>query len=81
LTRRAASVIAEIAELNQIRLDEDLTLEQLAGEIGDIDASTLSRLFDDAERKPLDRTLHKIRRFLDDRKTAAAAPAGKRKRA
>lgn len=65
-------MIAEIQELNRIRLDEDLTLGDLAAQIGDVDASTLSRLFDNPDRKPYDRTLHKIRRFLDERKASEA---------
>jgi hypothetical protein len=62
----------EIAELNQMRLDRDLTLEALAELIAaanpgvdPVDASTLHRLFNNPEREPFDRTLHKIRRFLD----------------
>lgn len=79
-------VLPEIAELNRIRLDEDLTLDELATEIssvagGDpIDGSTLSKLFSDPDRRPIDRTLHKIRRFLDDRKAAIAGPAKARQR-
>ncbi len=56
----------EIAELNQIRLDEDLSVSTLAQGIG-IDQSTLHRLLFTPERKPWDRTLHKIRRFLEQR--------------
>jgi hypothetical protein len=66
----------EIAELNQIRLDRDLTHEQLAELIAQanpgvepVDPSTLHRLFSNPEREPFDRTLHKIRRFLDAQRT------------
>lgn len=77
-------MLPEIAELNRIRLDEDLTLDELAAEVsviagGDpIDGSTLSKLFSDPDRRPMERTLHKIRRFLDDRKAAAAGPTKRR---
>lgn len=68
-------VIAEIKQLNQIRLEEDLTLPELANQIGDVDASTLSRLFSHPRRKPYDRTLHKIRRFLQARESRRPARA------
>lgn len=68
-------MIPEVEQLNQIRLDEDLTLEELAGEIGDVDASTLSRLFDKPDYKPFDRTVHKIQRFLDRRRRSSKKPA------
>jgi DNA-binding Xre family transcriptional regulator len=58
--------VSELAEVNQIRLDEDLSVAQLADQIG-IDTSTLHRLLFSPGRKPYDRTLHKIRRFLDGR--------------
>ena len=73
-------MIAEIKKLRQIRLDEDLTLPELANQIGDVNASTLSRLFNDGSRKPYDRTLHKIRRFLQEhasRKLSSRAVAGR----
>jgi hypothetical protein len=77
-----AGVIAEIKKLNQIRLEDDLTLPELAQQIGDVNASTLSRLFSDANHKPYDRTLHKIRRFLlareSKRPTSAATKRGAR---
>lgn len=69
-SREAVHVAAEISELvevNQIRLDEDLSVSQLAEQIG-IDTSTLHRLLFTPGRTPYDRTLHKIRRFLDGRK-------------
>jgi len=65
----------EIAELNRIRLDEDLPVATLAQGIG-IDQSTLHRLLFTPDRKPWDRTLHKIRRFLEQRD---AKPARKPK--
>jgi DNA-binding Xre family transcriptional regulator len=66
----------EIAALNQIRLDEDLSVAQLADSIG-IDASTLHRLLFMPGRKPYDRTLHKIQRFLEQHK---ASPRARRRR-
>lgn len=63
----------EVAELNQIRLDEGLTFAELADQIGDIDVGTLHRVLRHPDRKPFDRTLHKLRRFLDERKTAKPA--------
>lgn len=64
----------ELVELNQIRLDEDKTFEQLAAEVGVGNPTTLHRLLK-TSRKPNDRTLHKIRRYLDDRRARAAAAA------
>lgn len=66
----------EVAELNEIRLDEGWTYGELATRIndvagGELDASTLHRLFNDPARKPYDRTLHKIKKFLDARKAEA----------
>ena len=65
-------MITEVAALNQIRLDEDLLLSELEEQIG-IDQSTLSRMFSDDGYKPMDRTLHKIRRFLENHKTPKRA--------
>jgi len=71
-------VAKEIAQLNQIRLDEDLSVATLAQGIG-IDASTLHRLLFIPGREPWDRTLHKIRRYLDQRKAPAAKQSRKPK--
>lgn len=60
----------ELQELNQVRLEADLTYQQLADEIG-VDASALNRLLTDPSKKPHDRTLFKIRRFLDKRRAGA----------
>jgi transcriptional regulator with XRE-family HTH domain len=62
-------VIAEVAELKRIRLDEDLLLSELEQQLG-IDQTTLSRMFNDGNYRPMERTLHKIRRYLDDRRAA-----------
>jgi transcriptional regulator with XRE-family HTH domain len=61
----------ELLELNRIRLDEDLTYEELAEAIG-IERTTLLRLLQSPNRKPYDRTLHKIKRFLDQHTTPRA---------
>lgn len=73
-------MLSELLELNQIRLDDDLTYEQLAESIG-VHPSALVRLLNSPNRRPIDRTLHKIRRFLDERKAAAAGATPRRKAA
>jgi predicted transcriptional regulator len=65
-------------ELNRIRLDEDLAYSELAAEIG-IDPSVLYRVINKPERQTWDRTIHKIRRYLESRPTSKRAP--KRRRA
>lgn len=65
-------MVDEIAQLNAIRLNEDLSVATLADRIG-IDASTLHRLLFRPERKPWDRTLFKIRKFLDARSATQSA--------
>lgn len=72
---KGGAVVKELAQLNQIRLDEDLSLATLANGIG-IDQSALHRLLFLPERQPRDRTLHKIRRYLDTR--TAKRPAKRR---
>jgi transcriptional regulator with XRE-family HTH domain len=57
----------EVVELNRIRLDEDLTYEQLAEAIG-IERTTLIRLLRVPDREPFDRTMHKVRRYLERRR-------------
>jgi transcriptional regulator with XRE-family HTH domain len=69
----------ELAQLNELRLEEGLTYEALAEMVG-IEASTLHRALRHPDRRPYDRTLHKIRRFLDEQK-AIAAPGKRRARA
>lgn len=64
-------LLPELVELNRIRLDEDRSFGDLATAIGLRDASTLNRLLR-GKRQPTDRTLHKVRLFLDSR---AAVPA------
>jgi DNA-binding Xre family transcriptional regulator len=72
-------MLPELVELNRIRLDEDKSYGELAAEIGLADQSTLHRLLK-SPRVPLDRTLHKIRRFLDERRAAEAPKSKRRKR-
>jgi hypothetical protein len=62
-------MLPELHELNRIRLDEDKSFGELATEIGIKDGSSLNRLLR-GERQPIDRTLHKIRRYLKSRKTS-----------
>lgn len=62
------AIAEQLAELNRIRLERDLTYEQLADEIGDIDPSALHRLLNQPGRRPIDRTLFKIRRYLERRR-------------
>jgi hypothetical protein len=55
---------ALIARLNQLRLDENRSYASLAAEIG-IDPGAFYKICNDRTAAPYDRTLHKIRRFLD----------------
>jgi len=57
----------ELDELNRIRLDEDLTFRDL-GELLGLSAGTVNKLLTGDQPALYDRTLHKIRRFLDERK-------------
>jgi transcriptional regulator with XRE-family HTH domain len=59
----AAAVPPELARLNQLRLERDLSYGALAGEIG-LDPAALHRILHDRER-PRDRTLFKIQKFLE----------------
>ena len=63
----------ELEELQRIRLDEDLTYRQL-GEMVGVRGQTLYQLLN-TETQPLDRTLHKIQRFLDTRRSRRRRPA------
>lgn len=57
---------ALVEELNQIRLDENRSYADLATQIG-IDPGALYKILND-QSEPYDRTLHKIRRFVDSLK-------------
>ena len=59
-----------LVRLNQIRLDENLTYEQLAEEIGrvvggEMRHSVVFKALNRPTHKPFDRTLHKFRLFVD----------------
>lgn len=71
-------MLPELEELNRIRLDEDKTFGQLAAEVGLSDQSTLHRILSGAHQ-PMERTLHKIRRYLTAR-TATPKPKPRRRR-
>lgn len=65
-----ANVGDEIAQVNRIRLDEDLTFEALAGQIrevvnGGMDVTVLYRALMKPDYKPYERTVHKLRLFLE----------------
>lgn len=53
-----------ISRLNQIRLDDDLSYAELAKQVG-IDPGGLYKILNDRSARPYDRTVHKIRRYLD----------------
>jgi hypothetical protein len=66
---------ADIVErLDAVRLSNDWSFRQLSAEMERVgitlSAQTLHQLLTDREAKPYDRTLHKVRRYLDERKSA-----------
>lgn len=61
-----------IAELNRIRLDRNLPFQALADEVG-IPMRSLHRILTTPRAKVHDRTLHKIRRYLEAQREAARA--------
>jgi len=65
-----------LAQVNQLRLEEDLTYSELGEQIG-IDGGALYRILN-GQAAPIDRTLFKIRRFIERRELAKRA---QRKRA
>lgn len=71
-------MLREIVELNQARLEDDLTYQVLADRIG-LDDGHLVRLLNGATPHPHDRTLHKIRRFLDARDRALGRSTTRRR--
>lgn len=64
-------------QVNQLRLEEDLTYLELAKAIG-IDAGALYRILN-GQAHPIDRTLFKVRRFLESRESAKP-PTRRRRR-
>lgn len=65
----------ELLELDRIRLDDDLPYEELAGLVG-IPKSVLVRTLK-ATTEPRDRTMHKIRRFIQAHRDTASKKAKK----
>ncbi|HEX8030326.1 MAG TPA: hypothetical protein VF491_17750 [Vicinamibacterales bacterium] len=57
----------ELEELNRIRMDEDRSYNDLARSIGFKDSSHLFKLMA-GRHEPNDRSMHKIRRFLERRR-------------
>lgn len=64
---------ALIGEVNRIRLDEDRSYADLATQIG-IDPGALYKILNDRS-EPYDRTLHKIRRYLDTKRQMSEGQA------
>lgn len=62
-------MIPELAELNDLRLSDDLSYRQLE-ELTGVSYRTLYQLLTTASPRPYDRTLYKIRLFLEKRKAA-----------
>ena len=60
-------MIPELVELNAIRLEDNLTYRELEKLTG-ISLRTLHQLLNSENPRPFDRTVHRIRRFLDARK-------------
>lgn len=56
-----------IAELAQIRLDENLSYSKLSALIG-VPQKTLHRAMQDRSTTPIDRTLHRIKLFVESRR-------------
>jgi hypothetical protein len=71
--------------LDALRLSKDWSFRELSLEMARVgvalSAATLHQVLTDRESKPYDRTLHKIRRYLDelptDRKPTARKPKGR----
>ena len=61
-----------LTQVNQIRLDDDLTYAELGEQIG-IDGGALHRILK-GQAAPIDRTLFKIRQFLEKRGQAKRPP-------
>jgi len=58
-------MIQELLDLNSVRLSEDLSYRELERRTG-ISYRTLHELLNSEDPRPFDRTVHKIRRFLDE---------------
>jgi hypothetical protein len=62
-------MVPEVDALNQFRLEHDLTLQQISDRIGALGyrltASTLQRMIANPDRRPIERSLYKVRKFLE----------------
>ena len=83
--RAAAKPGLLLDELDRLRLDQDWSYRQLAADMRRtglaISAQTLHQVLTDRSITPFDRTLHKIRTYLDHRAAAPKAATPRRKRA
>lgn len=61
-----------LAQVNQVRFDDDLTYAELGEQIG-IDGGALYRILN-GQAAPIDRTVFKIRRFLESREPTKRPP-------
>jgi DNA-binding Xre family transcriptional regulator len=67
--------MAEIRELNEVRLERDLTYRELADEVG-ISFSQLHHLLNSPKPPDVnDRTLFKLRRYLEEQRPTAMEAA------
>ena len=74
---KVRTVANEIAEVNGIRLRDNLSVPTLAREMG-LERSTLHRALKTPGRAPRDTTLYRISAWLAKRKAADARRGGKR---
>lgn len=70
---------ALVDELNRVRLDGDYSYAELATRIG-IDPGGLHKLLNGKSEQPYDRTLFKVRRFLEKHESTKR-PAARKKTA
>ncbi len=68
----ARAIRQVITQLHQLRVDRNLTYEQLAADIG-VSPRNFIRLMTDPKAGMYDRTFHILRRYVE--KTAAEAPS------
>jgi DNA-binding Xre family transcriptional regulator len=70
---KIAIVLNEVLELNRIRIDRDLTYEDLAREIHGVTRQAIYRILNTPNPKMHDRTLAKIRKYIDRVRASEAA--------
>jgi transcriptional regulator with XRE-family HTH domain len=70
-------MLHELNELNRIRLEDDLTYNELASLIGLKDGSSVNRLLREKTGQPAERTLFRIRKFLAARKASKGRKGSK----